>query len=69
MHTITVSPNYMVALGLAPAVMQSITASQVLALKSTGRVVVGYPRKGVICVDGFKYFKACEKALAAVKAN
>ena len=48
--------------------MTTITAKQVADLKTTGHVVFAYPRKGVICVDGFKYFKACAQALAAAKA-
>ena len=46
----------------------TITAKQVADLKATGHVVAAYPRKGLVCVDGFKYFKAGVQALAAAKA-
>ena len=48
--------------------MSTITAKQVTDLKASGHVVSAYPRKGIVCVDGFKYFKAGVQALAAAKA-
>ena len=48
--------------------MSTITAKQVTYLKASGHVVSAYPRKGIVCVDGFKYFKAGVQALAAAKA-
>ena len=48
--------------------MPTLTAKQVTALKLAGRVIGVYPRKGIICVDGFKYFRVDAAALAAAKA-
>ena len=45
--------------------MDKITAKQVVELKDSGHVVYSYPRKKVICVDGFKYFSAEAGALSA----
>ena len=48
--------------------MLTLNAKQVTALKQAGHVIGVYPRKGVICVDGFKYFRVDAAALAAAKA-
>ena len=49
--------------------MNTITLKQVQALKAAGRVVYGYPVKGMVCVDGFKYFKATTEVAKAAKAQ
>jgi hypothetical protein len=35
----------------------TITQAQVDALKASGRAVAIYPRKKLVVVDGFKYFR------------
>jgi len=45
--------------------MDKITAKQITELKDSGHVVYAYPRKKVICVDGYKYYSADAGALSA----
>ena len=37
--------------------MNTITIKEIEALIKSGRTVHVYPRKKIVCVDGYKYFK------------
>lgn len=47
--------------------MNAISADQVRWLLAGNHAVAGYPRKGVIVVDGFKRFKADKAAIEATR--
>ena len=41
--------------------MTTITMKEVVRLNATGHVAHVYPRKRLVCVDGFKYYQLKEE--------
>ena len=37
--------------------MNYITAKQIIEAERAGRIIAIYPRKHIVCLDGFKYYK------------
>ena len=47
--------------------MDFITAKQIIDKENAGNVVAVYPRKHIVCINGFKYYKINAGTLARYK--
>lgn len=52
-----------------PAALGKISVEEVQRLLKTNHVVLAYPRRGEIVVDGFKRYEASKAAIAAAQAR